>query len=77
MCMKNLSILKMNDPKKCIKVDDSISGIKEGINAGMITIGVVLSGIQLGLSYKNMKKLSKKEINAAKKNCKKIFFERR
>ena len=29
MCLKNLKQLKIYNPKKCIKVDDSISGIIE------------------------------------------------
>ena len=74
MCLKNLKLLKLNDPKKCIKIDDSISGIKEGNNAGMITVGVVLSGIQMGLSYTNIKKLNKKKMQSVKKKITKNFI---
>ena len=74
MCLKNLKLLKLNEPKKCIKIDDSISGIKEGNNAGMITVGVSLSGIQVGLSYNNFKKLNKKKMNRIKKKITKKFI---
>ena len=33
MCIKNLKNLKITNPKKCLKIDDSISGIVEGKKA--------------------------------------------
>ena len=55
MCIKNLKTFKIKDPKNCIKIDDSISGILEGKNSGMFTIGLVSTGIQLGLSKSDFK----------------------
>ncbi|MBZ0332707.1 phosphonoacetaldehyde hydrolase [Marinobacter sp. AL4B] len=34
----------------CVKVDDTATGIEEGLNAGMWTVGVVASGNAVGLS---------------------------
>ena len=34
----------------CVKVDDTLPGIEEGINAGMWTVGVARSGNEMGLS---------------------------
>lgn len=33
----------------CVKVDDTVPGIEEGLNAGMWTIGVAVSGNEVGL----------------------------
>jgi len=37
----------------CVKVDDTVPGIQEGLNAGMWTVGVVDSGSGMGLSEKD------------------------
>ena len=33
----------------CVKIDDTIPGIEEGLNAGMWTIGLAISGNEVGL----------------------------
>lgn len=35
----------------CVKVDDAAPGIEEGHNAGMWTVGILLSGIEAGLTF--------------------------
>jgi phosphonoacetaldehyde hydrolase len=45
----------------CVKIDDTRPGIDEGLNAGMWTIGVAVSGNEVGLSLKDWKKLAKVE----------------
>ena len=51
-----------NNPRRVIKIDDSIIGINEGKNAGAITIGVAKwSSNMLMTDYDEDKKLSKKE----------------
>ena len=37
----------------CVKVDDTLPGIEEGLNAGMWTVAVALTGNGMGLSGKN------------------------
>ena len=69
MCIKNLKRFKINDPKNCIKIDDSISGILEGKNSGMFTIGLVSTGIQMGLKKSDYKN---KNIKFKYNECKKI-----
>ena len=63
MCLKNFSKLRLKNPKSCLKIDDSLSGIYEGKNAKMKTVGLIFTGIQSGLSYK---KLKSKTINQKK-----------
>jgi phosphonoacetaldehyde hydrolase len=49
MCLKNVIDLKVSSVETCVKVDDTIVGIEEGLNAGMWTIGVAMTGNEIGL----------------------------
>jgi len=53
----------------CVKVDDTRPGIDEGLNAGMWTIGVTVSGNEMGLSVKDWKKLPKVEQQARRESA--------
>ena len=50
MVLKNVIELAVTDVGACIKVDDSVPGIEEGHNAGMWTVGLLLSGNEAGLT---------------------------
>ena len=58
MCNKILKKLKIKNPKNCLKIDDSFSGISEGKNAKMLTAGLIFTGIQIGMSKKRLGKIS-------------------
>ena len=73
MCVKNFKKLKINSPKNCLKVDDSFSGIMEGKNARMLTVGLVCTGIQMGLSQNEYKKINKFKLNNIIKSIRKNF----
>lgn len=45
----------------CVKVDDTVPGIEEGLNAGMWTVGVAVSGNEVGLSLPDWQALSEAE----------------
>lgn len=49
MCLKNVIDLKVSSVEACVKVDDTIVGVEEGLNAGMWTVGVVMTGNEMGL----------------------------
>ncbi|HDY7732517.1 TPA: phosphonoacetaldehyde hydrolase [Vibrio vulnificus] len=51
MALKNVIELGVSDVKACVKVDDSAPGIFEGHNAGMWTVGLLLSGNEAGLTF--------------------------
>ena len=51
MCLRNAAELALEDVAACIKVDDTIPGIEEGLAAGMWSVGVAVSGNEVGLSY--------------------------
>lgn len=49
MCLRNVIDLGVSSVEVCVKVDDTVVGIEEGLNAGMWTVGVVLTGNEVGL----------------------------
>lgn len=50
MALANVLALGISDVRACVKVDDTVPGIEEGLNAGMWTIGLSLSGNEVGYS---------------------------
>jgi len=61
--MAQLAMIKLGvwPVEACVKIDDTRPGIDEGLNAGMWTIGVAVSGNEVGLSLADWKKLPKAE----------------
>jgi phosphonoacetaldehyde hydrolase len=50
MALANVIELGASDVAACVKVDDTQPGIIEGLSAGMWTVGIALSGNEMGLS---------------------------
>lgn len=50
MCLLNVIRLGVSTVQACVKIDDTIPGVEEGLNAGMWTIGLAVSGNEVGLS---------------------------
>jgi len=58
MIHKNMDNLDIDDPKRIIKIDDTISGIKEGLNAGCLTVAVARWSVNMGVdTYEDMMRL--------------------
>lgn len=51
MALLNAAQLDVADVAACLKVDDTVPGIEEGLAAGMWTVGVAISGNALGLDH--------------------------
>lgn len=71
MCYKNAMLLGIYPQEAMVKVGDTVSDIKEGLNAGMWSVGVVLGGSELGLSreevsHMDLKLLDQKVLKARK-----------
>jgi phosphonoacetaldehyde hydrolase len=49
MCLQNVIHLQVSPVEACVKIDDTIPGIEEGLNAGMWSIGLAISGNEIGL----------------------------
>ncbi len=59
MCLQNVINLGVSPVEACVKIDDTRPGVEEGLNAGMWTIGLAVSGNEVGLPLKEWKKLPK------------------
>lgn len=49
MCLRNVIELGVSPVEACVKVDDTVPGVEEGLNAGMWTVGLAMSGNEVGL----------------------------
>jgi phosphonoacetaldehyde hydrolase len=61
MALLNVIHLGVSPVEACVKIDDTRPGIDEGLNAGMWTIGLAVSGNEVGLPLAEWRKLSKTE----------------
>jgi phosphonoacetaldehyde hydrolase len=61
MCLQNVIKLGVSTVQACVKIDDTIPGVEEGLNAGMWTIGLAVSGNEVGLPLEQWKALSETE----------------
>ncbi|MGE4318504.1 MAG: aspartate aminotransferase family protein [Deferribacterales bacterium] len=50
MCYENMKQLGTFPAHCCVKIGDTISDIKEGLNAGMWSVGIVMGGSEMGFS---------------------------
>jgi phosphonoacetaldehyde hydrolase len=61
MCLQNVINLQVSPVEACVKIDDTVPGIEEGLNAGMWTIGLAVSGNEIGLPLDEVRSLDKSE----------------
>ena len=61
MALMTMLELGANHVHACVKVDDTLPGIEEGIRAGMWTVGVAISGNEVGLDEDQWHALSSQE----------------
>jgi phosphonoacetaldehyde hydrolase len=58
MCLQNVINLQVWPVSACVKVDDTVPGIEEGLNSGMWTVGLAMSGNEIGLPLKEVMALA-------------------
>ena len=75
MIHRNIEPLKLSATWKVVKVGDTKADIKEGLNAGVWSVGVVIGSSQIGLSYEEFEDLSEREKNEAIKETEGAFLE--
>jgi phosphonoacetaldehyde hydrolase len=61
MALRNAVDLGASSVAACVKVDDTVAGIEEGLRAGMWTVGVVLTGNEIGLAEADLAALDPRE----------------
>lgn len=65
MIFENMKNFHITNPKKIIKVDDTVVGIQEGLNAGCWTVGVARWSTNMHVqSLEEADNLSKEELNS-------------
>ena len=69
MCLRNAAELSIVDVSACVKVDDTVPGIDEGLSAGMWTIGLTASGNEVGLSLAEWQELPEIEQQARREKA--------
>lgn len=69
MVFKNLEKLGVSSVENAIKVGDTVSDIKEGKNAGLLTIGVIEGSSEMGLTEEEYNALTEEE---KEKNCERV-----
>jgi len=61
MCLQNVIKLGCSAVQACVKVDDTVPGVEEGLNAGMWTVGLAVSGNEVGMTLEQWKALPEGE----------------
>jgi phosphonoacetaldehyde hydrolase len=69
MCLQNLINLAVSPVEACVKIDDTRPGVEEGLNGGMWTIGLAVSGNEVGLPLAQWNKLPKAEQERARQGA--------
>ena len=63
MIYQNMLNLAVDSPNEIIKVGDTISDIKEGVNAGAWSVGIILGSSELGLSQEEVEALPQAQLD--------------
>lgn len=69
MCLQNVINLQVSPLEACVKIDDTVPGVEEGLNAGMWTIGLAVSGNEVGLPRKEWQALPDAEQQARRRRA--------
>jgi phosphonoacetaldehyde hydrolase len=69
MALANVIELGIGELAACVKVDDTVPGIEEGLAAGMWTVGLSLSGNEAGLTLAELHALAPDELQAHRRRA--------
>lgn len=75
MIFRNMEQLKLSAAWKVVKVGDTISDMKEGVNAGVWTVGVAVGSSELGHSLESFHRMTEPDKQAAIAKTKQTFLE--
>ncbi|MCE1251951.1 MAG: phosphonoacetaldehyde hydrolase [Anaerolineae bacterium] len=75
MCYQNAIQMQIYPMESIIKVGDTLADIEEGLNAGMWTVGLSLSGNLLGLTENEFEQLPSSEIEQQRKKISGILYQ--
>ncbi|MDR9827621.1 phosphonoacetaldehyde hydrolase [Vibrio sp. FNV 38] len=74
MALKNVIDLGVTRVSNCVKVDDAVAGIHEGLNAGMWTIGLSVSGNEFGATPEEFQAMTESEIELRKQAAEQVLY---
>ncbi len=63
MCIKAAMDLQVYPMEACVKIGDTLPDIYEGLNAGMWSIGVVMTGNEIGMTEEEIKSANPEDLN--------------
>ena len=75
MAFKNAELLGVYPMKNILKVGDTIADIEEGLNAGMWSAGVVVSGNEMGLTQDELNLLTTMQLELKKEEIREKFYQ--
>ena len=75
MIFRNMEALGLMDVSRVIKVGDTVSDIKEGNNAGMVSVGVIEGSSVMGLTKEEYESLNEKDKAEADKRVERVYLE--
>ncbi|TQR11624.1 phosphonoacetaldehyde hydrolase [Psychrobacillus soli] len=75
MIYRNMEALELSASWKVVKVGDTTSDIKEAVNAGVWSVGVVIGSSEMGLSLEEFNALSKEEQEKVISKTEKSFLQ--
>ncbi len=62
MALQNVIALGIESVSYCVKVDDAVPGIEEGVRAGMWSVGVSVSGNEFGATWEVFQQMEAAEV---------------
>ena len=75
MIFRNMQALRLSAPWTVVKVGDTLSDIREGVQAGVWSVGVIIGSSQLGMSLDEYQGLSSSSKAVAVRSAHNAFLE--
>ncbi len=75
MCLANAINLGVTTVHACVKVDDTLPGVEEGLNAAMWTIGLAISGNEVGLQRPEWEALPEEEKQSRREHASRRLWQ--
>ena len=75
MAYQNVIQLGVYPMEACVKIGDTLVDIEEGLNAGMWTVGLAVTGNMLGLTEDEMKAMPQKALDTKRKTIAEQFYK--
>ncbi|MFI3315227.1 MAG: phosphonoacetaldehyde hydrolase [Rikenellaceae bacterium] len=74
MIYQNMINLAVDSPKSIVKVGDTISDVREGVNSGVWSVGVVLGSSEMGLTYSEAQDMDRELLEAKMTEVREKYF---